>query len=993
MANPYAVILILASTVSAWAANAGGPAYNTSSSATSTGITLTYTDSTGTIDYTWSAPPPRSSDSLGSLTITTNLTGSPEGEITLNPRIYAAGGTLGGSSSAIQSLGGANTLVITYMVGMRQAHVQITPFFDGKIASAAITSDYTPIAHLDMGNWPSNLSAQRIAVPYDSQVPLYFQSLGLFANAYWDWTSSNASYFWGTQAIYSADTAHVQNAVSEVMKIVVSPQIEDVFPVLHNPQSPYMQQMAGRMVIDISNQGFDQIASYLKRLGDNGVQNCAVIIHNWQHLGYDNALPDQFPANSQFGGDEGLDSATAAARNMGCLIALHESYADYYPNFPQFSPAAVLRDAHDNMELGWFNKATGIQSYATKGTMLQPNAATQSPEIHTRYGTTAGYIDVLSASTPWWHDDLDHSAPGAGKFATYRDATTALWSYERQTHGGPLFGEGKNHWFWSGLLDGVEAQFGGEGIPIQTGFKAPMFADFDLRTIHPLQVNYGMGLYERWAAPGQNMYTTASIDAYRMQEILYGHAPFLGDVLWSSVPRALLEQNLVSPVAARYGRQTATQVLYEQNGSWIDASTMLKSGSNDFSQPQVTYSNGDQFVGNSRSATLLWNNIQVPQYGWAAVGQGFLAYTAWRNGTIADYAQTPTSYYANARNQIDMAAAEYLAELQVESFQQTSPRNFQMQLGINVINGPATTDLKVFFHLVDAKGNIALSATELPASSALQWQTGQAVQVSPYNVHLPGIVPDGTYSVRGGVYSTATGGRLTLFGNSDGSLRYILGSLIVSHGGGTLTFIPTPIALPSSDPRMNASGSVVNFENIHTDGMVSINLVTAPQAGSMWAIRAYPSYRNVVTQVNGAAIPMPAQMTCDGGQTVVLYAVSGGFWQVDLQGQRSCHWPPVQQVQNRALLGYSNCVSARAQGTSTRSAYQMQSSPVEDSQREVCYQTGPRGPQPPVHRNQPEVQAKVDSYGAQLGSRPVALQARTGQGAAGHLMYAAKYRN
>ena len=890
MANLLALIFILGCSVSAWAATIGGSAYATSSSVTPNGVTLTYTDSTGTIDYAWTAPPPQSSNSLGSLTITTNLTGTPRGEITLNPRINPAGGSLGGSRSAVQSQAGVNTIVITYTIGMQQAHVQIKPFFDGKIASATITSDYQPIANIDMGGWPSNLSAQHIAVPYDSQVPLYFQSLGLFANAYWDWANSNASYFTGTQSVYSADTAHGHNLVSDVMKIVVSPRIEDTFPVVHNPPSPYLKQMAGRMVIDITNQGFAQIASYLQRLGDNGVQNCAVIIHNWQYLGYDNALPDQYPANPAYGGDVDLKAATAAARSMGCVIALHENYSDYYPNYDQFTTSAIMRNADDSLRLSWFNSATGIQSYATKGNIMQPNAAAESPEIHSRYGTTAGYIDVLSASVPWWRDDLDHAAPGAGEFSAYRNASSALWSYERKTHGGPVFGEGKGHWFWSGLLDGVEAQFGGEGVPITIGSQAPMFVDFDLQTIHPLQVNYGMGLYERWIAPSQNMYTTASIDAYRMQEVLYGHAPFLGDVLWSSVPRALLEQGLVSPVAARYGTQTATQVLYAQNGTWADANTELKNDESDFSQVQVSYSNGDQFVANSRPATLLWNNIQVPQYGWAAKGQGFLAYTALKNGTIADYVQTPTSLYANARNQMDLAAAEYLGQLQMESFAQTGPRNFQMQLGMEVINGPANTGLEVFLHLVNAQGNIALSAAVAPSIPALQWQRGETVQANPFQVHLPGIVPDGTYSVRAGVYSTSTGGRIGLFGNNDGGLRYILGNLIVSNGGSTIRYTPVPVALVSSDPRMNPSNSVVNFEDIHTDGMVWLNLANNTQTGNTWTIRAYPRYRNVVVQVNGAAVPMPAQMTCASGQKVVPSPVSGGFWQVNLQGQRSCQW-------------------------------------------------------------------------------------------------------
>jgi hypothetical protein len=45
----------------------------------------------------------------------------------------------------------------------------------------------------------------------------------------------------------------------------------------------------------------------------------------------------------------------------------------------------------------------------------------------------------------------------------------------------------------------------------------------------------------------------------------------------------------------------------------------------------VTYANGNTIVANARPETLHWNGIEIPQYGWAAKGNGVLAYTALRN--------------------------------------------------------------------------------------------------------------------------------------------------------------------------------------------------------------------------------------------------------------------------------------------------------------------------------------------------------------------------
>ena len=62
---------------------------------------------------------------------------------------------------------------------------------------------------------------------------------------------------------------------------------------------------------------------------------------------------------------------------------------------------------------------------------------------------------LAHATRDGWRADRDPSAGGNSAFGTYRDASIALWAYERNVEKGPVFGEGKYHWFWSGLLDGV----------------------------------------------------------------------------------------------------------------------------------------------------------------------------------------------------------------------------------------------------------------------------------------------------------------------------------------------------------------------------------------------------------------------------------------------------------------------------------------------------------------------------------------------------------
>ena len=301
--------------------------------------------------------------------------------------------------------------------------------------------------------------------------------------------------------------------------------------------------------------------------------------------------------------------------------------------------------------LSWLNHSTGVQSYWTKPAWMIANAATQSPAIHQRYGTTAAYLDVNSGISPSSHVDMDARAAGAGTLAALLAGDTALWSYERKTHQGPVFGEGANHWYYSGLLDGVEAQFGAGNVLENQGTLAPLFVDFDLKRIHPLQVNHGMGYYERWISPGETVSNTLTMDAYRMQEIAFGHAPFLGGIYWDDVAHALVESNLVTPVAMSYGVASVSSIEYQVNDAWESPSVAAESAA--FSRVRVTYDNGLIVVANASREPLRWQNMILPQYGWAAQARGLLAYTAMCGSTICDYAETKTSVFANARSQAD----------------------------------------------------------------------------------------------------------------------------------------------------------------------------------------------------------------------------------------------------------------------------------------------------------------------------------------------------
>lgn len=832
----------------------------------------------------WLAPAIGSVNMLGTVVVPVRRRGKVQ---LLTPSIRGKSGSLVCVGSTWNSAG--KELTITYAQGSTIVHVKVKVEVTNTRIQMQLDADQPVISSVDMGKWAENLITRAIGVPYYSGNVWYSQSLSTYLNGWWDWHTTHATKLAGTAVIYLAKTDGTLNRLHEQMEVRISTNVDEVFPESGNAASPYRAALAGRTVLDIWDAGFSSIRQGLSDLGDYGLTNCIGIIHNWQHQGYDNALPEHFPANPKLGGDAGLHAALAQGNANGCLMAVHENYADYYPNYPLFNSAAVALNSDGSQMLAYLNPGTGIQSFAAKTSWMVPNAQTQSPAIHKEYGTTAGYLDVNSATRPSTYVDMDASSSGAGMLTTRVQSNQALWAYERQTRGGPVLGEGGLHWYYSGLLDGVEAQQGAGSVAMNLDNALPLFVDFDVLRIHPLQVNHGMGYYSRWTSAATSSMTTAQMDAYRMQEIAFGHAPFLGKGTWNDVSRAFVEFNLVTPVAANYGTALAHAIRYKIDGVWVSSSVAALSGQ--FSQLQVTYNNGLTIVANAGATPLIWNSLTIPQSGWAAKSADLLAYTAQCGSTICDYAQTPTSIFANARNQSDAEIGWGYAAPSVAKVGQGTGNSFTITYNWHIYRALDThVQYKAFVHFVkddqasDASAKIVFQGDHQPPISISHVQPGQTVIDGPITVTIPSSVPDGTYSIKIGLYDPATGSRLALSGNNDGGNRYIVGSVTLSEKGTKVSFQPPLQA--ANDSRLNATGTVVDFGTVQTDGMISIK-----QEAGRWILRPYPQDRKFTVLLKIAKFPIPPAVQTNGrDNSIVSPILRGTYWQLPLNGFAAYSW-------------------------------------------------------------------------------------------------------
>ncbi len=614
--------------------------------------TLTYQGADGMLQYCWTPPKSAADPPLGHWKLAATLA-SNSVPVTVS---FAADVHLEWSQAAtwqqshLKAVLDGVECTSTYLIGDQPVTLRSIASLRGKSLAIEINCDRPFLAAFEAGSWSSESHRRFIPTIYYSGHVSYLDPEDLFVGVFLDWTASSASTHKGERAIYEPRTDGSRNLLRERVIYSAAWHYVETFPNVPNPPSPFREHLADKVILDIWGGSFDDIASKLTMLHSYGLDHCAAIVHDWQHSGYDNAFPGFTPADDRLGGDSGMKHLVSVARQLGYDIALHENYVDYYPNYEHFNENDISLDSNGNRVKAYRNGAK-IQSFAVQPHATLPLARRESSQINDLYHPNADYLDVHSSAPPWFHVDFRASADGAATYRPVAEANRQLWAFERSLYGGPVFGEGANNWYWSGLLDGVEACLGA-GWPTSGGRTVPLVVDFDLLKIHPLQFNHGMGYYERWwHAPMDTVPPMEVLDQYRMEEVIFGHAGFLGRGTFANLPLSWLEYNLMSPVTARYATALATNIQYQVDDRWVDSTEAAKAGI--WNRVRVTYNNGLVVTANQATNLLREGDYLLPQFGWLAQGAGVTAWTALCQGSVADFAETADSTFANARPAVD----------------------------------------------------------------------------------------------------------------------------------------------------------------------------------------------------------------------------------------------------------------------------------------------------------------------------------------------------
>jgi hypothetical protein len=258
---------------------------------------------------------------------------------------------------------------------------------------------------------------------------------------------------------------------------------------------------------------------------------------------------------------------------------------------------------------------------------------------------------VHTAVTPWSYCDYDARVPGAGTFAATFYAYGEIMLHQKATWNGPVYSEGNHHWFYCGLTDGNYGQDQAAKLPVN-----PWLVDFDLRKLHPLCCNFGMGNLGMFYGREENLGKTpeerdAHLDRFLAATLAFGHTGFL--VMEGGIQNTVRSYFALQQVHAAYAQQTAADIRYaDETGKLLDVSAAVARGAFRRSQVATRYANGLRVVVNGHLAEA-WRtaDAELPPNGWFAKSADgrLLAWSANVRGHRADYVDSPAYLYADGR--------------------------------------------------------------------------------------------------------------------------------------------------------------------------------------------------------------------------------------------------------------------------------------------------------------------------------------------------------
>jgi len=448
-------------------------------------------------------------------------------------------------------------------------------------------------------------------------------------------------------ATYSPKTDGRRNDCFERLFLTVSPRFEEILPNVPNPQSPWMH-VAGERVWrahGASNRDNDY-ATWLK-VARYGMAKVLITDHEtgWRDGG--ESFTFRTRAAPGKGGDEGQAEYARKIRALGFRYGIYNNYTDYAPVNEFWNEDWVTRLPSGEWRTAW------ARCYNPKPSRAVEMEAELATIIQKKFRLSTAYCDVHTAVTPWAYCDFDARVPGAGTFAATFYAYGEIMLHQKKTWKGPVYSEGNNHWYYCGLTDGNYGQ-----DQVARLAENPWLVDFDLRKLHPLCCNFGMGnpemFYGRRSAPRTAENRDAWLDRFLAATLAFGHTGFF--VMEGGMPSMARSYFALQQIHARYAQQTAVAIRYaDAQGRLFDTSAAVANDVFRRNQIVTRYADGlEVFVNGHATDNWMVDQHCLPPAGWY-VRDPLGKLSAWSllvDGHRADYVAGPDYIYADGRGRL-----------------------------------------------------------------------------------------------------------------------------------------------------------------------------------------------------------------------------------------------------------------------------------------------------------------------------------------------------
>jgi len=480
----------------------------------------------------------------------------------------------------------------------------------------------------------------------------------LFLFALLDYYRSNASELWAGNlvadgAIYNGGARYLpktngkRNDCFERLFLTVSPRFEEVLPNIPNPKSPWMGVAGERLwIAHGAGNNRQNDYNYWRDVARYGMTKIVITDHEsgWRDDG--ESFTFRTRAAPKKGGDEGQADYARKIHALGFRYGLYNNYTDFAPVNEFWNEDLVTRQSDGQWHMAW------PRCYNPKPARAVEYEARLAPLIQQKFHLDTAYCDVHTAVPPWYYLDYDARVPGAGTFAATFYAYGEIMLHQKATWNGPVYSEGTHHWFYCGLNDGNYGQDRAADLPVN-----PWLVDFDLRKLHPLCCNFGMGNWDMFYgehAPGGATAEEkeAMFDRFLAATLAFGHTGFFHPNP-AKPDNGVRSYFALQQIHAHYAQAIAEAIRYaDERGKLLDVSAAVATGVYRRSQIATRYSNGMRVVVNGhRSETWKTADAELPPNGWFAQSADgkLIAWSANVEGHRADYVDSPAYLYADGR--------------------------------------------------------------------------------------------------------------------------------------------------------------------------------------------------------------------------------------------------------------------------------------------------------------------------------------------------------